>query len=308
MTPAGSTDAGTTAVIYCRVSTDDKGQTTETQERECRNWCKAREIEVLEVYKDEQSGTTAEDRPQFSQMLLRIQLKKDADWVVAYDQSRITRSDDIEDFKALLKSSRCRFRFVSMDLDLDNIAGQIVQDVNSRINANDNKVRNEKVVLGMQTAKIAGKHVGRPARFMFAEDVATAPKGRFKADYTKTCSEDMFYDWARHGLSIGVVARDKLSIDIKTLKREARICNHDSTKCRDKGTKDRYTVFCDLYNAAIAASNGGSKGGMPQRSENPDEIGVQRGEARWCPKGIPLDPPIQPLDLRRTESRPSMFR
>ena len=159
------------AVIYCRVSTDDKGQTNENQEFMCRKWCDAHGYEVVDVYRDTITGTTI-IRPGLNMMIARIKSERDVDYIVAYDQSRITRGEDpknnFDAVKDLLAGSRCRFRFVLMDVDDSNIAGKILGDLNTRINAQENKLRSERTKAALMKLKSDGKHVGRPARFLIA--------------------------------------------------------------------------------------------------------------------------------------------
>ncbi len=49
------------AAIYCRVSTDkqfDKGGSLETQEKSCSAWCERNDYEIIDIYKDVESGGT----------------------------------------------------------------------------------------------------------------------------------------------------------------------------------------------------------------------------------------------------------
>ena len=63
--------AGKRVAIYTRVSTKDKGQTTENQLLELRNWAARADCEVAGVYEDEGiSGSKGRDkRPQFDALL-----------------------------------------------------------------------------------------------------------------------------------------------------------------------------------------------------------------------------------------------
>lgn len=248
-------DEGMFVVIYCRVSTDDKDQTNDTQERVCRQWCEQQGMKILDVYRDEVSGTTLE-RPDFSRMFTRIMMKKDVDYIVAYDQSRITRSDNFDEIKEMFSTARCRFRFVNMDVDTDSLPGQIVSDIFSRVNTHENKVRNEKTHLGMETKKIAGYHVGRPAKFMFSEDIDDAPKGRYDPDSTKAYHEADIYAYASKGYSLYKLATKILGIDCKTLICEMRPRDPSDPKCRNKGTKDRYTPYMSLLRQYLEQDKG----------------------------------------------------
>ncbi len=260
-----------TAVIYCRVSTDDHGQSNDTQERLCRDWCEKNSIRVLEIYTDEMSGSTP-NRPGLAMMLNRIQFQQDADFIVAYDQSRITRADDFEQIKAMVSPYRCRIRLVRMDLDLDSLSGQITQDVMSRVNKEENRVRNEKTHLALETKKREGFHVGRPARFLFAEDIDSKPRGCFREGVTLVIPEDLMYSYAEKGYSINYAAEKILGIDAHVVMREMRLADPSNPKCRNKGLVDRFSKYMELYEA----SKGAYKPSGVQTVGNPAELGVQR--------------------------------
>lgn len=260
------------AVIYCRVSTDDSGQTTKTQERDCRKFCDDHGIEVLDVYKDEETGTTPY-REDFSKMIMRIQLQQDVDYVIAFDQSRITRGDDIKKLKALIEPHRCSFKFVRLDIDDSTIGGRIQQAVQTEINAEENRVRNEKTILGMQTRREDGIHLGRPARVMFMEDKADAPKGRYKEGITVPISEDQIFGYAKKGYSLYFVAHEILEVPYNSLLNEMHLRDPSNPKCRYTGKKDRFTEYMTLYGAVRNVH----KGSAPQRVGNQPEIAPQRG-------------------------------
>ena len=265
-------------VIYCRVSTDDKEQTNDTQERLCREFCQSRGYNILKVYRDEVSGTS-EERDEFDHMWTRITRKKDVDYVVAYDQSRITRGEDFEEIKKDLAQYRCRFKFVKLDMDETTLAGKITQSVMMHVNSEENKVRNEKTKLGMDTRRREGKHIGRPARFLIAEDIEVKSKtsdGVFKAGVTIVVSEKTLFDYARSGLSINYVATRLLGISPTTLMWELKPRDASDPKNRCKGLKDRYSTYINLYHEALRSKEGDWKGSSLERVENPAETALER--------------------------------
>lgn len=270
---------GIRVVIYCRVSTDDKGQTNENQEFMCRQWCEAHGYEVVEVYRDQMTGTTLL-RPQFSMMLNRILTMRDIDFIVAYDQSRITRGEDpsnnFDAVKSIISGTRCRFRFVLMDVTGDGVADRIVQDINTRINAQENRLRSDRTKAALLERKSRGIHVGRPARILFAEDIDLKPKGCFKQGVTVVIPERTLFDYARSGYSLNYVATKIFGISPAVLTWEMRERDPDDPKCRNKGVKDRYTTYMTLYNEAVGLGADDCKGLPLQRVENPDETALQR--------------------------------
>ena len=269
-------------VIYCRVSTDDSGQTNETQERECRRYCESQGYMVLDVYRDERTGSNT-NRDEWSNMINRIVMHEDVDYIVAYDQSRVTRGEDYENIRAKLAMFRCRFKFVKLDLDDETLAGKITHSVMMHVNSEENKVRNEKTRLGMQTRKDNGIHVGRPAVFMFSEDIPTAPKGRYQPPNpedgvrgTLTATENYIYSFAREGRSIYYVAKTILGISYHTLVEEMRPRDPSDPTGRNKGTKDRYSIYMELYNRARGTAQAQREGSTEERVGNPTETVEER--------------------------------
>ena len=58
--------AGKRVAIYCRVSTEDKGQTTENQRLALEQWAANAGCTVVATFEDKVSGAKARDkRPQF---------------------------------------------------------------------------------------------------------------------------------------------------------------------------------------------------------------------------------------------------
>ncbi len=267
-------EEGRRSVIYARVSTDDKGQTTDAQIRLCKQFCASKGHEVVGVYTDEESGSTL-DRPGFASMISRISLKRDVDYLVVYDQSRLTRGEDFDLIRDTLKPYRCYIRFASMDIDLDSMAGRVTTGVGTPINSFDNKIRNEKTHLTMNNKTLQGFHMGRPAKFMFTEDVPYAPKGRCVQGTTILSTEDYIFSFARKGCSIPFVAKRILSIGINTLKREMMPCVWEYTGEQPYARPDRLSAYRAILEGAENGPDSRPKGTPSERvgkaDENPSE-------------------------------------
>lgn len=91
----------------------------------------------------------------------------------------------------------------------------------------------------LKSRKDGGKHIGRPARFMFAEDVATSPAGRV-GENTIIRSEQEIYDYARKGFSLYYVAKE-LDIGYNVLIFEMKAACPEYP--RYKGNKDRFSEY-----------------------------------------------------------------
>ena len=83
---------GVKLVGYARVSTDDKGQSVENQRREIEKWASAHDSDLVSFYADEVSGSIF-PRPGLSMALLDMKMGE-ADYLICYDQSRLTRDAD----------------------------------------------------------------------------------------------------------------------------------------------------------------------------------------------------------------------
>ena len=106
---------------------------------------------------------------------------------------------------------------------------------------------------GMEKARSEGKHVARPAVFMFAEDVATAPEGRCVLEpseghrtVTKVIPEDEVMEYARQGYTLNHVAKC-IGVSLNVLANEMRPRDPDNPNSRTKGVKDRYSEYMRIY-------------------------------------------------------------
>lgn len=249
------------AILYARVSTNDKDQRTETQEREMKKYCEDNGIEVVAYYCDEKTGTTLL-RQGLMTALMHIRMSEvHIDYLMVYDQSRLTRDEATKDVKKQLEGTGCNIFYVATGKESDDsAAGRIVESITDIINAEEIRVLRAKTKMGMETRKLQGKHVARPAVFMFAEDVPTAPEGKcvLQADalhktVTKVVSEKTIYDYARQGYSYYYVARRLLGISPNALYYEML---QVGTHPRAKGVKDRYTEYMRIYNEARNSRKG----------------------------------------------------
>lgn len=206
---------GFTAVLYARVSTDDKHQTTASQIREMENWCNREGVEILEIYQDEISGGNL-DRPQFNMMMGRIALGG-VNILVAWSESRISRStDDMTKVEALLKSFGCRIRYVSSAVAPETPEGSLINHIGTWQAQQEREKLRINTKNGMLTRKMQGVHCGRPLAMVLAQNLER-DKSRI-TDKTKIISIDAIMSYADAGWSFPKTA-DALGISTSTLKR-----------------------------------------------------------------------------------------
>jgi DNA invertase Pin-like site-specific DNA recombinase len=84
--------AGKRVAIYARVSTKDKGQTTENQKAELTRWAENAGCIVMAVYEDALSGAKGRDeRPGFDAML-KAAVRREFDIIAVWSSDRLGRS------------------------------------------------------------------------------------------------------------------------------------------------------------------------------------------------------------------------
>ena len=106
--------------------------------------------------------------------------------------------------------------------------------------------KSEQVRKGMERCREENLHLGRPAKFMFEEDLDLAPEGRCNDD-TIIVTEEEFYGYARKGYSLYRVA-NMLGLGYNIILFEIK--PRQPGNVRFKGCKDRYSIYMSLYNEA----------------------------------------------------------
>ena len=285
---------GARALLYARVSTDDKDQDPETQVRMMEQWCREREVTIVEIFREKQSAGDTK-RPQWRALMGTIfEGDEGITMVVARDESRISR--DVEDMNLITKRRGERgvlLRYVSSASTPETGIGNIISHISTWQGEEERRKLKANTKSGMKTRQMAGQHCGRPAKFAFAEDLEDSADGRIVIDpnahpshvTTKIYTEETIYSFARAGKSISWVARKVLGIspsafiaELKQREENPSIrYNKDGEPVeyyRFKGTKDRFSVYTALYEEAI----GVRKGDCSERVGNPDGNRSERGE------------------------------
>ncbi|MBR6038753.1 MAG: recombinase family protein [Candidatus Methanomethylophilaceae archaeon] len=207
-----------TAVIYARVSTDDKGQTNETQIRDVTAYCERMGWKILDVYSDEQTATN-DKRPGFRELKGRIS-EGDVDFVVARNQDRISRELlDYQSFIDYCNRFRVRVRYSDNSAAPETVEGVIIDSLQSGLAKADNMKRSANTKAGMETAKLRGIHCGRPLAFCWSDEVAlNKAKIQTEGEHrTVIQSESVVMDYAEQGFTISETARS-LGVSFKVFK------------------------------------------------------------------------------------------
>ncbi len=283
---------GAKAVLYARVSTDDKDQRPETQVVAMEEYCREREIEIVSVYKEKQSAGDL-DRHEWDSMMGRI-MRGGITFLIARDESRISRDvGDMAEVVKLLSNFGTVIRYVNSSSRPEDDAGKLLNSVNTWQAEVERKKLKANTSSGMQQRIREKYHMGRFLVFAFSEDIAYMDKerkGRINTDparskngtTTKIYPEDYIYAFAREGKSLTYVAEKVIGIphsvliaEMKPREKESRVrYNKDGEPVRYyryKGLKDRYSVYMAFYDEAISRRKGVSSEKVIFGGENPSE-------------------------------------
>lgn len=240
---------GLTAIGYARVSTD-KGQTVETQKRLIMDWAESKGVTIKAIYADEGISGATFPRPELSQAIVDIQVNQ-IPILVCYDQSRLTRDgfDDLPIIKKML--GKCVIRYTTLDLNPDDLGAKIMSAIKTVTDSEERKTLGKRTADGMDTRKREGKHVGRPAEFLFREDIITAPIGLYKAGRTLTMSKPELMEHAKAGHSLTYVCKTVL---IKANGKHVTVATL-SKALHDAGLFDEYEHRYRLATASIKGTD-----------------------------------------------------
>lgn len=157
---AGKTQQPSKAVVYLRVSTEEQvgNYSLETQEDICRKEAERREIEILEVFREEgRSAKTITGRPVLIEMLEYCRKhKKEVDAVIVYRLDRISRqtADYLAIRKKLMESE---IKLISVTEPTGNSPTEkFVETMLAGFAQMDNDVRSERTKNGMHARFLSG--------------------------------------------------------------------------------------------------------------------------------------------------------
>lgn len=153
----------TRIAIYCRVSTKDKGQDTENQIRQLREFCAKQGWTIVFEYVDHASAKNG-DREQFQEMFAAAS-RREFDVVLFWALDRFSREGVYETLQHLqrLTSYGVGFHsFTEQYLDSCGLFKDAVISILATI-AKQERIRlSERTIAGLERAKAKGRMVGRP--------------------------------------------------------------------------------------------------------------------------------------------------
>ena len=159
--------------LYARVSTKDKGQDTETQLVQLRAFCGQQGWNIHHEYVDRMSGKYGLKRPQFN-ALMEAASRCEFDLVLFWSLDRFSREGVLETLQHLQRLNGWGVNWRSHQeswLDSMGPFRDVVLALLATI-AKQERVRlSERVHAGLEKAKRAGRHGGRPRVIVDREQV-----------------------------------------------------------------------------------------------------------------------------------------
>lgn len=151
------------AALYARVSTKDKGQDTENQLRQLRQFAATQGWTITAEYIDRASGKRG-DREQFQNMFTAAS-RREFDVLLFWSLDRLSREGTVATLNYLerLNSYGINYRsFTEQYLDSTGIFKEAVIGILAAV-AKQERVRlSERVLAGLETARAKGHFGGRP--------------------------------------------------------------------------------------------------------------------------------------------------
>jgi DNA invertase Pin-like site-specific DNA recombinase len=153
------------AALYARVSTTDKGQDTENQLAQLRQYCARQGWEVVEKFVDHATGKTAA-RDAFKRLFLAA-AQRAFDVVVVWALDRLTREGVLETFEHVRRLNQYGIQFESFTephFRTTGAAGELMLAVAAWI-AKQERIRiSDRTRAGLDRARLQRKKLGRPPR------------------------------------------------------------------------------------------------------------------------------------------------
>jgi DNA invertase Pin-like site-specific DNA recombinase len=171
---------GTAAAIYCRISEDTEGQAlgVARQEQDCRALAARQNLNVVEVYTDNDIGAStrsrAKRRPAYDRMLEDARAGRFR-VILAYSNSRLTRRPlELEGLIQLHEQHRTRLiTVVSGEDDLSTADGRMVARIKANVDTAEAERTAERVARKHLEIAQSGRPVGGTRPFGWQADRAT---------------------------------------------------------------------------------------------------------------------------------------
>jgi|ERR1700693_429214 len=158
--------------LYARVSTKDKGQDTDNQLLQLREYCARQGWQITEEYIDHTTGKT-DDRIAFKRMFEDASKRK-FDVVLVWALDRFTREGILETFEHVRRLTTCGVAFESyteQHFRTTGPAGEIMLAIAAWIAKQERLRISDRTKAGLERARREGKVPGRPKRVFRRDEV-----------------------------------------------------------------------------------------------------------------------------------------
>lgn len=158
---------GMTAILYARVSTDNRGQNPKQQMEDMRCWCREQGVTIVSEYTDEGRTGANMQRPGIMQLLGHV-VMGGASMVLAQHPDRLSRdAADLEAFRKQLTAHGVVIRYTMYDIAPETGSGQLINYVHA--SQGEEWLRNHSIKVrkgmrySMEHGPMPGKQpIGRP--------------------------------------------------------------------------------------------------------------------------------------------------
>jgi DNA invertase Pin-like site-specific DNA recombinase len=181
------------AALYARVSTLNKGQDTEMQLRELREYVSRRGWELAGEYVDVGVSGSKEKRPQLDKLMADAK-RRYCDVVVVWKFDRFARSvSHLLRALELFQSLGIEFISLTEGIDTSTPVGRMVFTILGSVAELERSLICERVKAGLRNARAKGKRLGRPRKVL--------PDSRIASLRARGCS------WRTIARQVGASAR-----------------------------------------------------------------------------------------------------
>ena len=152
-------------IIYVRVSSDEqvKGTSLDFQEEICRKYCKDKEIEILQVFREEGASAKSSDRKEFLRAIefCRKNKGKVDIFVVAKIDRFARNTEDHYAIRKILLDYGVNLKSVTEPID-NNPAGKVFEGMLALFAEFDNEIRRQRCMDGMSSRIKMGIYPWKP--------------------------------------------------------------------------------------------------------------------------------------------------
>lgn len=151
---------------YTRVSTSNQveGTSLQTQEDNIRLYCKMHEHELVHIFSDKGlSGKAGTHRPQYENMLKRLESDRGVEGVIIYSLSRLGRSTaEVIAFVHHLSGEGRVLISIKENFDMTTKEGRMLFSMMASFNEYERELIAERVAEGRAYAEVHGTKSGKP--------------------------------------------------------------------------------------------------------------------------------------------------